>query len=66
MVKLEVELERCKEQVATLTRKVEKSRCQYNKLYQQVKESAEGLPEDNAEDNEMRDAELAELRKVTL
>ena len=63
--KLEKELENCKEQVATLTRKLEKSRNHSAKLLEQIQESAITLPEEKVEDNEMRDAELAELRKVT-
>ncbi|CAM9257531.1 unnamed protein product [Ascophyllum nodosum] len=62
--KLEKELENCKEQVATLTRKLEKSRNHSAKLLEQIQESAITLPEEKVEDNEMRDAELAELRKM--
>ena len=67
MGKMEEEVERAKEQVATLTRKLEKSRSQNAKLVEQVKESVKTTNEhlnSKLEDNEMRDAELGELRKV--
>ncbi len=67
MGKLEEEVERSKEQVATLTRRLEKSRSQNAKLVEQVKESVKTTNEQlnsKLEDNEMRDAELGELRKV--
>lgn len=60
-------MERSKEQVATLTRRLDKSRSQNAKLVEQVKESVKTTTdhlERKAEDNEMRDAELGELRKV--
>lgn len=66
-MKVEEEVERSKEQVATLTRRLEKSRNQNAKLVEQVKESVKTSTEHlelKAEDNEMRDAELGELRKV--
>lgn len=63
--KLEEELERSKEQVVTLTRRLEKSRGQSAKLVEQLKESVNSNADEKAEDNEMRDAELGELRKVT-
>lgn len=50
----------------TLTRKLEKSRNQNVKLVEQVEESVKMNDTDRAEENEMRDAELAELRKVRL
>ena len=67
-MKVEEEVERSKEQVATLTRRLDKSRSQNAKLVEQVKESVKTSTEHlelKAEDNEMRDAELGELRKVT-
>lgn len=67
VMKVEEEVERSKEQVATLTRRLEKSRNQNAKLVEQVKESVKTSTEHfdrKAEDNEMRDAELGELRKV--
>lgn len=58
-------MERSKEQVAALTRRLEKSRSQNAKLVEQVKESVMNSNDHiKAEDNEMRDAELGELRKV--
>lgn len=60
-------MDRSKEQVAALTRRLEKSRGQNAKLVEQVKESVKTSTEHfdrKAEDNEMRDAELGELRKV--
>lgn len=65
--KVEEEVERSKEQVSTLTRRLDKSRSQNAKLVEQVKESVKTSTEHldlKAEDNEMRDAELGELRKV--
>lgn len=64
VTKLEEDVERGKEQVATLTRRLEKSRGQNAKLVEQLKESVNANKDDKAEDNEMRDAELGELRKV--
>lgn len=61
------DVEKAKEQVATLTRRLEKSRSQNAKLVEQLKESVKSSTENfdsKAEDNEMRDAELGELRKV--
>lgn len=68
VAKIEEDLEKNKEQVATLTRRLEKSRSQNAKLVEQVKESVKSSTENfesKAEENEMRDAELGELRKVT-
>lgn len=64
VAKVEEELDRSKDHAGTLTRKLDKSRSQNAKLVEQVKESANTNTDDKAEDNEMRDAELAELRKV--
>eukprot|EP00903_Cladosiphon_okamuranus_P010342 g9785.t1 len=67
VMKVEEEVERSKEQVATLTRRLEKSRNQNAKLVEQVKESVKTSTEQfdrKIEDNEMRDAELGELRKM--
>lgn len=58
-------MERSKEQAASVTRRLEKSRSQNAKLVEQVKESVMiSNAHIKAEDNEMRDAELSELRKV--
>ncbi|CAM9532499.1 unnamed protein product [Ectocarpus sp. 12 AP-2014] len=65
--KVEEEVNSTKEQVATLTRRLEKSRSLNAKLVEQVKESAKNtssLSKVEEEDNEMRDAELGELRKM--
>lgn len=64
IAKVEEEHDRTREQVGTLTRKLDKSRSQNAKLVEEVKESVKSTEEDKTEDNEMRDAELAELRKV--
>lgn len=64
VIKLEESVERGKELAGTLTRKLEKSRGQNTKLVEQLKESVNSKKDDKAEDNEMRDAELGELRKV--
>lgn len=64
VIKLEESVERGKELVGTLTRKLEKSRGQNAKLAEQLKESVNSKKDDKAEDNEMRDAELGELRKM--
>ncbi|CAN0369333.1 unnamed protein product, partial [Ectocarpus sp. 8 AP-2014] len=65
--KVEEEVNSTKEQVATLTRRLEKSRSLNAKLVEQVKETAKNttsLSKVEEEDNEMRDAELGELRKM--
>lgn len=66
VIKLEESVEKGKELSGTLTRKLEKSRGQNAKLVEQLKESVNSKKDDKAEDNEMRDAELGELRKVGL
>lgn len=65
LVKIDEEAERSKDQVGTFTRKLEKSRSQNAKLVEQLKESVNLGLASKKEDNEMRDAELAELRKVS-
>lgn len=64
MVKLDEDAERAKDQAGTLTRKLEKSRSQNARLVEQVSESI--VLAAKKEDNEMRDAELAELRKASV
>lgn len=57
---MEEDLDRSKEQNATLTRKVEKQRAQFQRLVSATEESNQ---KDSAQED-LREEELAELRKV--